>query len=92
MEIFLFLVPKYRFCVNLVQKLKRVILRRNLVPTLGCLIDAFSYPANQFFDFFHPEFFFPAPSPPAYELLGKGFNSSLKGYTYADFLAISQKE
>ena len=83
LQIFLSLVRKYRFCVNLIQKLKRVILRRNLVPTLRCLIDAFSI-------FFHSGFF-STPVPPAYELLGKGFNSSLKGYTYADLLAISQK-
>ena len=90
LQIFPFLIRKYRFCVNLIQKLKRVILRRNLVPTLGCLIDALSSPANQFFYFF-PLRFFSTPVPPAYELLGKGFNPSLKGYTYADLLAISQK-
>ena len=32
MVIFIFLVRKYSFCVNLIQKLKRVSLRRNLVP------------------------------------------------------------
>ena len=44
MVIFIFLVQKYSFCVNLIQKFKRVILRLNLVPTLECLIDV--PPAN----------------------------------------------
>ena len=37
MVIFIFLVWKYPFCVNLIQKFKRAILRRNLAPTLECL-------------------------------------------------------
>ena len=64
LQIFPFLIRKYRFCVNLIQKLKRVILRRNLVPTLGCLIDALSSPANQFFYFFSTQIFF-HPRPPS---------------------------
>ena len=39
MVIFIFLVRKYLFCVNLIQKFKRDILRWNLVPNLDCLID-----------------------------------------------------
>ena len=39
MVIFIFLVRKYPFCVNLIQKVKRVILRQNLAPVPECLID-----------------------------------------------------
>ena len=95
MVIFIFLVWKYPFCVNLIQKFKRVILRRNLVPILECLIDAVPPPLPRlfnFFIFFPPRTFFFYPLSPTYELLGKVFNRSLNGYTYADFFAISQKE
>ena len=40
-----FLVPKYSFCVNLIQKFKRVILRRNLV-----LSNDFSWEQSEIFE------------------------------------------
>ena len=51
MVIFIILVWKYLFCVNLIQNFKRVILRRNLVPTLQCLLD--NPPLINFLIFFH---------------------------------------
>ena len=51
MVIFIFLVGIYAYCANLTQKFKRVILRRNLVPTLECLIDV-HFPVNYLFYFF----------------------------------------
>ena len=39
MVFYIFLVGKYPFRVNLIQKFKRTIIRQNLVPTLECLID-----------------------------------------------------
>ena len=47
MIIFIFLVQKYPFCVNLTQKFKRDILRGNLVPTLECLIDVQTPPISK---------------------------------------------
>ena len=39
MVIFIFLVRKYPFCVNLIRKFKRVISRQNLLPSLERLIE-----------------------------------------------------
>ena len=98
MVIFIFLVGKYPFCVHLIQKFKRVILRRNLVPSLECLIDLQMPPPPPppcqliFRFFFHPEHSFSTPPSHAHLLLAKVFNPILKQYTYGDFFAISQKE
>ena len=43
MVIFIFLEQKYPFCVNLVQKFKRVSLRRNLVPRLIWICNILSW-------------------------------------------------
>ena len=51
MVIFIFLVRKYPFCVNLIQKFKRVILKQNLVLLLSALICRFFSPRTFFF---HP--------------------------------------
>ena len=76
MVIFIYLVQKYPFCVNLIQKFKRVILRQNLVlPALECLTDNLPPPALIDFPiFFHPEHLFsPLPPlfPPLINYLGK---------------------
>ena len=71
---FVFLVPKLSFCVNLIQKFQRVILRRNLVPTLEFLIDARTpSPANYYFDFFPPRAFFFHPLTPCLLIIGESF-------------------
>ena len=66
MVIFIFLVWKYAFCVNLIQKFKRVILRRSLGPSLECLIDnRRPPPLINFSIFFYSEHsFFPPHTPP----------------------------
>ena len=73
MVIFIFLVRKYPFCVNLIQKFKRVILRRNLVPTLECLIDVTPPPSLlvNFSIFFPPRTFFFHPSLPCSFIIGE---------------------
>ena len=72
-----FLFRKYPFCVNLIQKFKRVFLRRNLLPTPDCLIDAL--PLRQlFFRFFlHPEYSFSTPSPRLL-IIGERFQSEFE--------------
>ena len=70
---------------------KRVSSRRNLVPTLGRLINA-PLLLIIFFDFFLPISFQPLPSP-TINYWGK-FSTQiylLKQYTHADFFAISQR-
>ena len=60
----MFLIRKYSFCVNLIQKFKRVILRWNLVrrsPPSSLLIN--------FSIFLHPEHSFSSPSPPSTALI-----------------------
>ena len=75
MVIFIFLVWKYAFCVNLIQKFKRVILRRSLGPSLECLIDnrrppplinfsIFFYSEHSFFTPLTPTHPPPYPPPP----------------------------
>ena len=72
-----FLVQKYPFCINLVQKFKRVSLRRNLVPTFEGLIDV-PPPSPlliNFSIFFHPGHSYANPPPPTTtELLGNVSN------------------
>ena len=62
---FHFFSSEIPFCVNLIQKFKRVILKRNLLPTLECLIDV-PPPLINFFIFFHPEHSFFIPLSLAY--------------------------
>ena len=78
MLIFIFLVWKYPFCVNLVQKFKRAILRRNL-PTVECLIDV--PPLMNFSIFFTQDILFPPlppPSPPPLWIIGESFHSEFE--------------
>ena len=75
MVIFIFLVRKYPFCVNLIQKFKRILLRLNLIPTLECPIDV---PLLiDFSGFFHPEHSFSThsslPPPPHLLIIGESF-------------------
>ena len=86
-----FFVWKYPFCVNMILNFKRVSSRRNLVPTLGRLINA-PLLLIIFFDFFLPISFQPLPSP-TINYWGK-FSTQiylLKQYTHADFFVISQR-
>ena len=74
MVIFIFLVWKYPFCVNLIQKFKRAILRRNL-PTAECLIDV--SPLMNFSIFFTQDILFPPlppPPPPPLWIIGESFH------------------
>ena len=80
MVIFIFQFGNTIFCVNFIQKFKRVILRRNLVPTLEYLIDV--SPLINFLFFSHPEHSFSTPShpllPPFLLIIGKRFKSELE--------------
>ena len=95
MVIFIFLVRKYPFCVNLIQKFKRVILRRNLVPTLECLIDVSPLPPSppiNFSMFSPPEHSFSTPFPRLL-IIGESFQPEFETIycTYADFFLRSRK-
>ena len=83
MVICIFLVRKYPFCVNLIQKFKRVILRRNLVPTLKCLIDVSppAPPLVKFSIFFKPNILFPPPSPRLL-IIGESFQPDILMLTF----------
>ena len=84
--VFIFLFRKHPFCVNLIPNFKRVILRRNLVPTLEYLIDVPptplppSPPLINISIFVCPEHSFYIPSPPSPHLfiIGDSFQAEFE--------------